>query len=79
MCGRTLICRHQSELVKTITSVIASEILIFIRFDVETGETARTTGGKGGDKVRAAEWVTGTGVQPRVVDFNELWHFYYHY
>lgn len=28
---------------------------------------------------RAADKIKGTGVKPCVVDFNELWHFYYHY
>lgn len=31
------------------------------------------------DNVEAVDRVKGIGVQPCVVDFNEPWHFYYHY
>lgn len=31
VCGRTVICQHQSELVKTITSIIASAGLILLQ------------------------------------------------
>lgn len=34
---------------------------------------------KGPDEVRVVRRVKGAAVQPRVVDFNELWQFYYHY
>lgn len=33
----------------------------------------------GADKIKVMWKIKGTGVQPGVVDFNELWHFYYHY
>lgn len=34
---------------------------------------------RGPDEVRAVQRVKGAAVQPRAVDFNELWQFYYHY
>lgn len=35
--------------------------------------------GRNSELKKAADKIKGTGVKPCVVDFNELWHFYYHY